>query len=103
MSSICFCIFCSSVWRGANCACNSADACLPSAVPAMAPCTLSTPTLTDPAEFAAGACAKTAAAPPRNVATRAAERSILDFTVGLLVIDDCLSQPPGQNDRQLCF
>src|SRR5207248_6020626 len=66
-------MFSISVWRGANCDCNSACACLPSAVLPMAPRMLMTPTLPGAAEAAgAGACARATATPRRPAAARAA-------------------------------
>src|SRR5437762_2920511 len=59
-------MFSISVWRGANWDCNSACACLPSAVLPMAERMLITPTLPGAAEpAAAGDCARTPAAPHR--------------------------------------
>src|SRR5260370_31960524 len=59
MSSICFCVFCSSFCLGANCDCSCACACFPSAVATMAFRTLSTPIF---------AAADSAAPPPVDCA-----------------------------------
>src|SRR5271168_4049537 len=75
--------------RGANCDCNSAEACLPSAVLPMAPRRLmmATDLVAGAAAPAAGAdCAHDAAVPIRHAADRAADcKTILKFTLVLLV------------------
>src|SRR5579863_7205575 len=71
-------MFSKSLVRGANCDCNSAEACLPSAVLTMACRALITPTLPVETEPAVGAlCAWTAGVPTRHAAARAAMQNIL--------------------------